>query len=68
MIVFSTVLQVNGQPTVYSVYKNGDTAFLNPSRPAQAPILLATMEEASWQVRGTDDEQLMLQVLQEIRD
>jgi len=37
MIVFSTVLEIDGQPTLYNVYKNKSLAFLNPSRPLKAP-------------------------------
>ena len=38
MIVFSTVLEINGQPTLYNVYRNRGLAFLNPSRTTKAGI------------------------------
>ena len=67
MIVFSTVLEVNGNPTLYSVYKNAHLAFLNPYQKANnAPILLATLSNSSWDVQGTNDKQLLSQVLKEI--
>ena len=68
MIVFSTVLEVNGRPTIYSVYKNGGTMFFNPSRAEKAPILFATHSDASWRVKGTQDHKLLEQVLREIND
>ena len=66
MIVFSTVLEIDGQPTIYSVYKNKSLAFLNPSKPVKAPILFATYENASWTIKGTEDNSLKLQVVNEI--
>lgn len=68
MIVFSTVLEVNGQPTIYSVYKNRSTVFLNPPRFERAPVLYATLTDSAWQIRGTEDANLVQQVLREIRD
>jgi len=68
MIVFSTVLEINGRPTVYSVYKNGGTAFFNPPRSERAPILFATQYDSSWRVKGTQDHKLLEQVLKEIND
>ena len=44
MIVFSTVLEIDGQPTLYNVYRNRDLAFLNPATPAKAPILMLPMK------------------------
>ena len=66
MIVFSTVLEVNGQPTVYSVYKNKNLAFLNPNPSAQAPILFATLSHSSWHVKGTEDDKLVRQAIREV--
>lgn len=66
MIVFSTFLEIDGQPTLYNVYKNKSLAFLNPSRPVKAPIIFATYENASWTIRGTADDRLIKQVVNEI--
>jgi len=66
MIVFSTVLEIDGQPTLYNVYKNRSLAFLNPSTPAKAPILYACYENSSWKIKGTDNVAIKQQVLNEI--
>ena len=66
MIVFSTVLEIDGQPTLYNVYKNMSLAFLNPSARVKAPILYASYEDCSWIIRGTDDLAIKKQVLNEI--
>lgn len=66
MIVFSTVLEIDGQPTLYNVYKNRSLAFLNPSVPAKAPILYASYEDSCWSIKGTDDIAIKKQVLNEI--
>lgn len=66
MIVFSTVLEIDGQPTLYNVYKNKSLAFLNPSKPIKAPIIFATYENASWRIKGTEDVRLIRQVVNEI--
>ena len=68
MIVFSTVLEVDGSPTLYSVYKNGPMAFFNPSRREKAPIIYATCCDSDWEIRGTDDSRLVSQVLREIAE
>lgn len=66
MIVFSTVLEIDGRPTLYNVYKNRSLAFLNPSSQVVAPILYASYENASWTIKGTDDFGIKQQVLKEI--
>ncbi|HTM94153.1 MAG TPA: hypothetical protein VL095_17150 [Flavisolibacter sp.] len=66
MMVFSTVLEIDGQPTLYNVYRNRSLAFLNPSAPAIAPILYASYENSSWTIKGTDDLGIKQQVLNEI--
>ena len=68
MIVFSTVLEVNGHPTVYSVYKNKNLAFLNPPPSAKAPILFATLSQSSWEVKGTEDDHLVRQAIKEVSE
>ncbi len=66
MIVFSTVLEINGQPTLYNVYRNRGLAFLNPSRTTKAPILYASLEDSTWNIKGTDDVAVKQQVVAEI--
>lgn len=66
MIVFSTVLEVEGSQILYSVYKNRSLAFLNPAGANRAPILYASYEDASWKIKGTEDALLKQQVLNEI--
>lgn len=66
MIVFSTVLEINGQPTLYNVYRNRGLAFLNPSRITKAPILYASLEDSTWNIKGTDDIAVKQQVVAEI--
>lgn len=66
MIVFSTVLEVEGNPILYSVYKNRSLAFLNPSATRHAPIIYASYEDSSWTIRGTEDASLKQQVINEI--
>jgi hypothetical protein len=66
MIVFSTVIEIDGLPTVYNVYKNRNLAFLNPSLRIKAPILYASYENAAWKVKGTEDDAIRQQVVNEI--
>ena len=65
-MVFSTVLEINGNPTVYNVYRNRGMAFFSPSQIAKAPILFACFDESSWTIKGTDDDGVLKQVLKEI--
>ena len=66
MIVFSTVLEIHGNPTIYNVYRNRGLAFLNPSQPVTGPILYALYENSTWQIKGTEDLAIQGQVLNEI--
>ena len=67
MIVFNTVLEVNGNPVIYSVYKNSNLAFFNPfNKITNAPILLATFSKSSWDIKGTQDPILVNQVMKEV--
>lgn len=66
MIVFSTVLDIDGRPTLYNVYKNRGLAFLSPSLTCNAPILYAACEDSIWKVRGTNDVSIQRQVMNEI--
>jgi hypothetical protein len=66
MIVFSTVLEIDGQSTLYNVYKNRGLAFLNPSAQVKAPILYASYQGSTWTIKGTDDLGIKRQVVNEI--
>lgn len=71
MIVFSTVIEIDGEPTLYNVYKNKSLAFLNPygvakALLARAPILYACCEDSEWKIKGTDNAAIMQQALKEI--
>jgi hypothetical protein len=66
MIVFSTVLDIDGRPTVYNVYKNRGLAFLNPSSHITGPILYAFYQNSNWEIKGTQDLAIKRQVLNEI--
>jgi hypothetical protein len=66
MIVFSTVLEINGRPTLYNVYKNRGLAFLNPSPRVTGPILYAFYQNSNWKIKGTEDLTIKRQVLNEI--
>ena len=68
MVVFSTVLEINGRPTLYSVYKNGQIAFFSPSLRGVAPVLYATQNNQTWSVQGTSDYKVMQQAVREIAD
>ena len=65
MIVFTTVLEIDGSPTLYSVYRNRGLAFLNPTT-RKAPILFASYDNCGWIVKGTEDLSIQRQVLNEI--
>ena len=66
MIVFSTVLEIEGRPTVYNVYRNRGLAFLNPSRAVNGPVLYAFYLNSTWEIKGTEDVAIKQQVLNEI--
>ena len=66
MIVFSTVLEIDGRPTLYNVHRNRGFAFLNPSQQINGPILYALYQNSSWEIKGTDDLSIKQQVLNEI--
>ena len=66
MIVFSTVLEIDGNPTLYNVYKNRGLAFLNPTRTRKAPIIYASYENSAWNIKGTEDAAIKRQVVNEI--
>jgi hypothetical protein len=71
METFSTVLFVNHAPVGYRVECNQERAELspaeNPSRTDDAPRIIAEKSPAGWQVQGTDNQELIEQVIAELR-
>lgn len=71
MILFSTVLFVDGNPVGYQV-KEVDHHRLtlnpaeNPNRAIMAPVIEAWNKDGNWQVQGTTDRDLIDQVLEDI--
>jgi hypothetical protein len=67
---FSTVLFVNGAPVGYKVSRNADLVLLNPaenpSRTVVAPHLSARQVNGSWEVEGTQNSDLISQVIQDV--
>lgn len=72
MQVFSTVLFVDGHPVGYRVVRGSEGLVLNPaenpSRIVVAPALSASFDEGTWSVKGTFDQNLIDQVLEDVRN
>jgi len=70
MHVFSTVLFVNGNPVGYKVYKQNDRLLLNPAenpnREVFPPAISARNEGGEWLVEGTNDRDLIDQVIEDV--
>lgn len=71
MVLFSTVLFVDGNPVGYKVMKEDkDRLALNPAenpdREIEPPIIHVLNEGGCWQVKGTRDRDLIDQVLEDI--
>ena len=66
MILFSTVLQIDGRPTLYNVYKNRRLAFLNPSPRVTGSILYAFYQNSNGEIKGTEDLAIKKQVINQI--
>ena len=70
MEIFSTVLFVDHAPIGYSVQKNADRVELNPAenpaRTHEPPRLVAEKKDGAWNVSGTDNAELIQQVLEEV--
>ncbi|OLY93567.1 hypothetical protein SAMN05444008_108164 [Cnuella takakiae] len=71
METFSTVLFVNHAPVGYRVQCDNERAELspaeNPSRKDVAPRIIAEKSPAGWQVQGTDNPELIRQVISELQ-
>lgn len=71
MILFSTVLFVEGNPVGYKVIEEGQNRLSlnpaeNPSREVVAPVIHVKNEGGKWRVEGTQDRDLIDQVLEDI--
>ena len=70
MHVFSTVLFVDGNPVGYKVFQQDQALVLNPAEnPARgiyAPPLRARNEQGQWRVEGTNDRNLIDQVIEDV--
>jgi hypothetical protein len=70
MHVFSTVLFVNGNPVGYKVFKQNNRLVLNPAenpnRDILPPAISARNEGGQWLVEGTNDRDLIDQVIEDV--
>ena len=70
MHVFSTVLFVDGNPVGYKVFQQDQRLLLNPaenpSREVYAPPMQARNEQGNWLVEGTNDRNLIDQVIEDV--
>ena len=70
MHLFSTVLFVDGNPVGYEVFKETDRLRLNPAenpnRGIVPPVLMAHNRMGTWEVEGTDNRDLIDQVIEDV--
>lgn len=71
MVLFSTVLFIDGNPVGYKVTGEARNRLLlnpaeNPSREIEPPVIQAKNEGGRWQIEGTRDRDLIDQVLEDI--
>ena len=70
MVLFSTVLFVDGNPVGYEVYEEGNRLVLNPAenpnREIHPPVLAAKNKSGKWLVEGTENRDLIDQVIEDI--
>lgn len=71
MVLFSTVLFVDGNPVGYKVVEETRNRLSlnpaeNPHREIIPPIIHARQEAGCWQIEGTKDRDLIDQVLEDI--
>lgn len=71
MVLFSTVLFVEGNPVGYKVMEEDRNRLSlnpaeNPNREIIPPVLHAKNEDGSWHVEGTRDRDLIDQVLEDL--
>lgn len=71
MVLFSTVLFVEGNPVGYQVREVGRNRLSlnpaeNPNREIIPPVIQAKQENGRWRVEGTRDRDLIDQVLEDL--
>jgi hypothetical protein len=70
MLLFSTVLFVDGNPVGYQVFEENEQLILNPaenpSRDIVPPRLSASQSSGTWKVEGTQSRDLIDQVIEDI--
>lgn len=71
MVLFSTVLFIEGHPVGYQVLEEDKNRLRlnpaeNPNREIAPPVIVARQEEGFWHVEGTRDRDLIAQVLEDI--
>ncbi|HZH38328.1 MAG TPA: hypothetical protein VEX65_13690 [Flavisolibacter sp.] len=71
MVLFSTVLFVEGNPVGYKVREEDRNRLAlnpaeNPNREISPPVLQARKEAGAWKIEGTDDRDLIDQVLEDL--
>jgi len=70
MLLFSTVLFVEGNPVGYKVYEEKNKLILNPAenpnREIEAPVLYARAMSGQWLVEGTENKDLIDQVIEDV--
>jgi hypothetical protein len=70
MLLFSTVLFVDGNPVGYKVYEEKNRLVLNPAenpnREIQPPVLAVKNKNGKWFVEGTENRDLIDQVIEDI--
>ena len=71
MLLFSTVLFVDGNPVGYKVYREDKNRLVlnpaeNPERSIDPPVLSARCVSGAWQVEGTENRDLIEQVIEDV--
>ena len=70
MMLFSTVLFVDGNPVGYKVHEEKNKLILNPAenpnRDIEPPVLSAKNRNGQWHIEGTEDRGLIDQVIEDV--
>jgi len=70
MLLFSTVLFVDGNPVGYKVFKEKNRIVLNPAenpnRNIHPPVLTVKNKDGKWLVEGTFNRDLIDQVIEDV--
>ena len=70
MLLFTTVLFVDGNPVAYSVFKEKSRVVLRPDALGETiekcPELIAKKMKYQWKIKGTEDQNLVAQVIEDL--